>query len=264
MGLGSQQFAPVCGMSAPTAPAPRAPNRKIVDRRRYEALVDLLQRRATARRFSASHFVSDEDYQLILEAVRHSPSGANTQPWQFVVITSARLKSEIADELVLEQLQRGQVAPSIDYRALETAPGMMVVVADFRLSWAFPGLMAGTELDQRFHANAERVILQSIASATMAAHLAAASLGYQSWWVSVLGLEDAQASLHRLLGVPSDLTITDIMAFGHAAGPVAKRWKKQVADISSWNQFDMANFRSVAQIDAWMADMRRGTPKKLK
>jgi nitroreductase len=249
-------------MSAPAAPAPRPPARKIIDRRRYEALIDVLQRRVTARRFSAAHFITDEDYQLILEAVRHSPSGANTQPWQFIVITSARLKREIADELVLEQLQRGQVAPSIDYRALETAPGMMVVVADFRLSWAFPGLMAGTELDQRFHANAERVILQSIASATMAAHLAAASLGFQSWWVSVLGLEDAQVSLHRLLGVPDDLTITDIMAFGHAAGPVAKRWKREVQDISSWNQFDMANFRSVAQIDAWMADIRRGKHTK--
>ncbi len=249
-------------MSAPEAPARVA---RISGRRRYEALIDLLQRRVTARRFSAAHFVTDEDYQLILEAVRHSPSGANTQPWQFVVITSARLKCEIADELVLEQLQRGHLAPNIDYRALETAPGMMVVVADFRLSWAYPGLMAGTELDQRFHANAERVILQSIASATMAAHLAAASLGFQSWWVSVLGLEDAQVSLHRLLGVPADLTITDIMAFGHAAGPVSKRWKKEIADISSWNQFDMANFRSVAQIDAWMADVRRGVrTKKLK
>jgi nitroreductase len=256
-------------VSVPVVPAARpqvrTPNRKIVDRRRYEALLEVLQRRTTARRFSASHFVTEEDYRLILEAARLAPSGANTQPWQFIVITSARSKQAIADALVNEQMQRGPGAAGIDYRALETAPGMMVVVADFRLSWAFPGLMAGTELDQRFHANAERVILQSIAAATMAAHLAAASLGFQSWWVSVLGQEDAQAALHRLLGVPADLTITDIMAFGHAAGPVQKRWKKEVADISSWNQFDMANFRSVGQIDAWMADVRRGVyAKKLK
>jgi nitroreductase len=255
-------------MSAPAAPAPkpvRTPNRKIVDRRRYEALLEVLQRRATARRFSAAHDVTDEDYQLILEAARLAPSGANAQPWQFIAITSGRSKQAIADALVSEQVQRGQGASGVDYRGLESAPGMMVVVADFRMSWAFPGLMTGTELDQRFHANAERVILQSVAAATMAAHLAAAALGFQSWWVSVLGQEDAQASLHRLLGVPADLTITDIMAFGHAAGPVTKRWKKDVVDISSWDQFDMANFRSVAQIDAWMADVRRGIQsKKLK
>jgi len=239
------------------------PNRKVVDRRRYDNLLDVLQRRATARRFSTAHPVSQEDYLLILEAVRLSPSGANAQPWQFIVITSASTKRAIADELVRQQAQRGRTG--IDYRALETAPGMMVLVADFRLSWAFPGLMAGTELDQRFHANAERVILQSVASATMAAHLAAAALGFQSWWVSVLGQDDTQAEMHRLLGVPADLTIIDIMAFGQAAGPVARRWKKTVADISSWDQFDMTNFRSVAQIDAWMADVRRGVhAKKLK
>jgi nitroreductase len=253
-------------VSAPIFPDPgpqvRTPNRKIVDRRRYEALLDVLQRRTTARRFSAAHYVTEEDYQLILQAARLAPSGANTQPWQFIVITSALSKQEIADALVSEQVQRGQGAAAIDYRALENAPGMIVVVADFRLSWAFPGLMTGTELDQRFHANAERVILQSIAAATMAAHLAAAALGFQSWWVSVLGLEDAQASLQRLLGIPADLTITDIMVFGHAAGPVTRRWKKEVADISSWGHFDMANFRSVAQIDAWMADVRRGMASK--
>jgi nitroreductase len=239
------------------------PNRKIVDRRRYESLLDILQRRASARRFSTAYPVTEEDYTLILEAARLSPSGANTQPWQFIVVTAAAAKQAIADELVREERQRGTTG--IDYRAIETAPGLIVVVADFRLSWAFPGLMAGTELDQRFHANAERVILQSVASATMAAHLAAASLGFQTWWISVLGQEDTQSVMHRLLGVPPDLTIVDIMAFGHAAGPVSRRWKKTVADISSWNQFDMANFRSVAQIDAWMADVRRGVnAKKLK
>ncbi len=254
-------------MSTPTAPATTrfagTPNRKIVDRRRYESLLDVLQRRASARRFSNAHPVTEEDYLLILEAARLSPSGANTQPWQFIVITAPAIRQAIADELVREQKQRG--SSGIDYRAIETAPGMIVVVADFRLSWAFPGLMAGTELDQRFHANAERVILQSIASATMAAHLAASALGFQTWWISVLGQEDTQATMHRLLGVPPDLTIIDIMAFGHAAGPVTRRWKKTVADISSWNQFDMANFRSVAQIDSWMADVRRGVhAKKLK
>jgi nitroreductase len=254
-------------VSTPTSPAaarlPGTPNRKIVDRRRYESLLDVLQRRNTARRFSTAHPVTEEDYLLILEAARLSPSGANTQPWQFIVITAEPLKRAIAGELVRDQTQRGTTG--IDYRALETAPGMIVVIADFRLSWAFPGLMAGTELDQRFHANAERVILQSIATATMAAHLAAAALGFQTWWISVLGQEDTQAAIHRLLGVPPDLTIIDIMAFGHPAGPVTRRWKKTVADISSWNQFDMANFRSVAQIDAWMADVRRGVhAKKLK
>jgi len=249
-----------------TSAASRGPNRKLVDRRRYESLLDVLQRRATARRFRPGQTITDEDYHLILDAARLAPSAANTQPWQFIVVTSTWTKQVIADYLSREQRPlsaSGQGVPSIDYRAVATAPGLVVVVADFRLSWAFPGLMNGTELDQRYHANAERVILQSLAAATMAAHLAAASLGYQSWWISVLGQEDTQAAMHPLLGVPEDLTITDVMAFGHAAGPVPRRWKKTGADISSWDRFDMANFRSVAQIDAWMADIKQGVPPKL-
>ncbi len=236
------------------AAAAPAPNRKFADRRRYEGLLDVLLRRTTARRFDPGTPVVEEDYRMILEAARLAPSGANTQPWQFVAITSAWRREAVADALA------GQ--GGIDARALATAPGMLVVVADFRLSWAFPGLMAGTELDQRYHANAERVLLQSVAAATMAAHLAAAALGHQSWWVSLLGQEDAQAALHALLCVPEDLTIVDIIAFGQAAGPVKKRWKKSVADIVSWDRFDMANFRSMAQIDAWMEDVRQGNIQK--
>jgi nitroreductase len=255
--------------TALTTALARGPNRKLVDRRRYESLLEVLERRSTARRFDPLHKIHDEDYRLILDAARLAPSGANTQPWQFIVITSGRMREAIAEQLTNEQRQRAAAGQggggTIDYGAVETAPGLMVVVADFRLSWAFPGLMNGTELDQRYHANAERVILQSVAAATTAAHLAAASLGFQSWWISVLGQEETQAALHKLLGVPADLTITDLMAFGRAAGPVTRRWKKSVADIASWDQFDMANFRSVAQIDAWMADVRRGTfSKKLK
>jgi nitroreductase len=256
----------------PTGLAPaslvRQPNRKIVDRRRYESLIDVLQRRCTARRFAATSLVTDEDYQLILEAARLTPSGANAQPWQFIVVRSAETKALIADALTQEQAVREAASgavPVIDYRKLACAPGLIVVAGDFRLSWVFSGLMAGTELDQRFHANAERIILQSLAAATMTAHLAAAALGFQSWWISVLGLDETQGAVRALLGIPDDLTVTDIMAFGHAAQPKPPRWKKDVSDIASWDHFDMANFRSVGQIDAWMADLRRGMPRnKLK
>jgi nitroreductase len=246
----------------------RPPNRKIVDRRRYESLIDVLQRRCTARRFAADSVVTDEDCLLILEAARLTPSGANAQPWQFVVVRSPEAKAQIAEALAKSQSARAAgagFAPAIDYRPLAAAPGLIVVAGDFRLSWVFSGLMAGTELDQRFHANAERIILQSLAAATMTAHLAAAALGFESWWISLLGQDDTQSDIRAQLGIPSDLTITDIMAFGNAAPPKPRRWKKTVRDIASWDYFDMANFRSVGQIDAWMADLRRGMPsRKLK
>ena len=83
---------------------------------------------------------------------------------------------------------------------LETAPGFIVIAADFRFMRAFPVLLDGSDLDRLYQANAERILLQSVAAAAMSAHLAAA-LGYQTWWVTAIGQEGAQKALKPLLGI---------------------------------------------------------------
>ena len=241
-------------------PEPGSPE----DIRRYEALVEILHRRTTARRFAPGADVPRQHYQMILEAARVAPSGANAQPWHFIVLSSPWTKRVIADYLTDEerkQQKRGKATP-IDYRAVETAPGCILIVADFRMSWAYPGLMDGTELDQSYHAQAERIILQSIAASTTAAHFAASALGYQSWWISLIGKTETVGALHPLLGIPEDLAITDLLLFGRAAAPQRRRWKKTLGEVASWDHFDMANFRSVEQIDEWMRDSGRpGAPR---
>jgi nitroreductase len=230
---------------------------------RYGVLRDILTRRTTARRFRPGTPIPRAHMDMILDAARLAPSGANAQPWHFVVIGSARTRRLMADSLCAEEQKqkRGRNA-AVDYRAVESAPGCIVVVADFRMTWAYPGLMDGTELDQAYHAQAERIILQSVAASTAAAHLAAAALGYQSWWVSLIGKTETVAALHPLLGVPEDLAITDLLLFGHADTPPKRRWKKTLDEVASWDRFDMANFRSVEQIDAWMRDgARPGVPR---
>jgi nitroreductase len=234
------------------------------DLERYATLHEVLQRRCTARRFRAGAAVPREHYDMILDAARLAPSGANAQPWHYIVLTSPWTRRVIADYLCDEesrQQKRGKAAP-IDYRAVETAPGAILVVADFRTSWVYPGLMDGTELDQSYHAQAERIILQSVAASTAAAHLAAAALGYESWWISLIGKTSTVAALHPLLGIPEDLAITDLLLFGQSASPPKRRWKKRLAEMTSWDQFDMENFRSVEQIDAWIRDVARpGAPR---
>jgi nitroreductase len=248
-------------------PSPHASAGPTPDRAAYDALMDVMQRRSTARRFDPAEYVSDATYRLIIEAARLAPSGANAQPWHFIVVTSSWTKHVMANLLEDAQARRlaqGQAMQPVDYSGIETAAGCIVVVTDFRLTWAFPGLMAGTELDQRYHANAERIILQSVSAATTAAHLAATALGYRTWWLSATGQDALQAELHKLLEVPEDLTITDIMLFGSVRQDAPKRWKKQVEDIISWDRFDPETFRSLAQIDAWMADVRStGNPSAL-
>jgi nitroreductase len=104
--------------------------------------------------------------------------------------------------------------------------------------------------------NAERILLQSVAAATMAAHLAAAALGYNVWWVTAIGQERAQNDLKPLLGVPDDLSILDIMCFGRPAQEVYRRWKKELPQIMSWDRYDGANYMTADEIDEWIASKR--------
>ena len=231
-----------------------------MDRSRYDALMEVVRTRMTVRAFDPSQAVPREHYELILEAARHSPSGANAQPWHFIVITDQALKTKIMAYFREEQVARAKLKmkfPTPDYRGLATAPGMVVVASDFRWVRAFPVLNDGSELDRMYKQNAERILLQSVAAATMSAHLAAAALGYNVWWVTAIGQEKAQAAMKPLLGIPEELSVLDILCFGAPARPPYKRWKKSLGEIVSWNRFDPAHCMTEAQIDEWVASTRQ-------
>ena len=228
-------------------------------RQRYDALMEVVRNRMTTRQFDPSYVVPREHYDLILEAARHAPSGANTQPWHYIVVTEPQTKKKIADYFVAEQRRRAKLKmkfPTPNYRGLETAPGLIAVVADFRWTRAFPVLMDGSELDRLYHQNAERILLQSVAASTMSAHLAAAALGYNVWWVTAIGQENAQAAMRPLLGVPEELSIIDIFCFGPPAKPPYKRWKKKLEEIASWERFDPKQHKTLAEIDEWVRETR--------
>jgi 5,6-dimethylbenzimidazole synthase len=229
------------------------------DLKRYEQLMDVVRNRLTSRQFKPEVSVPREHIEMVLEAARHAPSGANAQPWHYVVVTEPATKKKIADYFVEEQRRRAKMKmkfPTPNYRGLETAPGLIVVVADFRFMRAFPVLLDGSDLDKQYQANAERILLQSVAASTMSAHLAAAALGYQVWWVTAIGQEAAQEALKPLLGIPADLAVIDIMAFGVPAKPPYKRWKKTLQQIVSWDRFDRANYMTVEDIDRWVREER--------
>jgi len=241
-----------------TATAPR-PQHDFSDRSKYDALMEVIRSRITTRAFDPTHVVPREHYEMILEAARHAPSGANAQPWHFIVVADQDLKNKIMEYFREEQVARARLKmkfPTPDYRGLATAPGMIVIASDFRWVKAFPVLNDGSALDNMYKENAERILLQSVAAATMSAHLAAAALGYNVWWVTAIGQEKAQQAMKPLLGIPDELSVLDIMCFGPPAKPLYKRWKKSLSDITNWNRFEQSHFMTDAQIDEWIANTR--------
>jgi len=196
---------------------------------------------------------------MILEAGRHAPSGANAQPWHYIVVTDPAVKQQIGECFVQEQQARAKLKmgfPTPNYNGVKTAPGLIVIAADFRFIKAFPVLNDGSELDRLYQQNAERILLQSVAASTMSAHLAAAALGYAVWWITAIGQEDIQKQIKPLLGVPEDLAIIDVMCFGPPLKPSYKRWKKSLDQIMSWERFNPRNYMTDAQVDLWIKNTR--------
>jgi nitroreductase len=226
---------------------------------RYHALMEVVRDRRTTRAFAPCD-IPREHFEMIIEAARHGPSGANSQPWHYIVVEDPQVKEKIGDLFVREQRSRADLRmkfPTPNYKFMKTAPGFVVVATDFRLVRAFPVLRGETtEKARMYRVNAERILLQSVAAATMSAHLAAAALGYGVWWVTAIGQEAIQAAIRPLLGVPEELALVDMMLFGPPARPPYKRWKKDLGQILNWNRFNPENLMSDEEIDEWITTKR--------
>ena len=226
---------------------------------RYNELMKVMQSRMTNRAFDPDYVVPREHYEMILEAARHAPSGANAQPWHYLIITDPEMKERLGERFMQEQNRRAKLGmkfPTPNYKGMKTAPGLIMVAADFRYIRAFPVLGDGSETDRLYKINAERILLQSVAASVMSAHLAAAALGYAVWWVTAIGQQAIQEEFKPLLGVPEALSIIDIMCFGPPLKASYKRWKKELHEIMNWDHFNEDNFMNDADLDDWIRNRR--------
>lgn len=231
----------------------------IGDRVRYDALMQIARNRVTVRKFKSDYVVPEEHFKMILEAARHAPSGANAQPWQYIVVRDPAIKQQIADYFVAEQRFRAKAKmkfPTPDYRGLATAPGFVVVCSDMRWTKAFPVLNDGSDLDRMYKENAERILLQSVAASTFSAHLAAAALGYCVWWVTAIGQEKAQQAIRPVLGIPDVISVLDIFVFGPPEAKPYKRWRRDAEEIIHWDQYNRDYFMSDAELEEWIQTRR--------
>lgn len=232
----------------------------IGDHRLYDQFMEVARNRITTRQFDPDYEMPKEHYEMVLDAARHAPSGANAQPWHYIVVRDPQVKQEIADYFVAEQRFRASLKmkfPTPSYAGLATAPGLIVVVGDFRYVKAFPVLKDdNSDLNKMYIENAERILLQSVAASTMSAHLAAAALGYNVWWVTAIGQQKAQESMRPLLKVPEDLSILDIMCFGPPLKKPYKRWKKSPEEIVHWDTFNPEAYLTEADLDLWIKEKR--------
>lgn len=128
--------------------------------------------------------VKPELLQQLLKAAMHAPSGADEQPWYFLVINEPALLEKI---------------PSIHpYAAMVSqAPVAVLVCGD-------PGLEKHTGM-----------WVQDCAAATQNFLLATHALGLGSVWVGVYPREERMAPLRRLLNIPERIMPFALLPLGY-------------------------------------------------
>ena len=62
----------------------------------YDVLLKLVKTRHSVRKFKPDP-IPDDTINKILEVARWAMSGANSQPWEFVVVTDPEIKNQLRD-----------------------------------------------------------------------------------------------------------------------------------------------------------------------
>lgn len=206
-----------------------------------DTLLQIMRRRRNNRRFTPDP-VPEEFVSLIVDAARLAPSGANTQPWEFIVIRDPVRKSEVAEAFV-EALKKGQEVdpkfPAGTEAMLRSkfadAPVLIAVCADPRLKDAYPG-----------YGNRDAILYVSMGAAMQHMHLAAAALGLAMCWGTVNRF--SEAPLGELLGVPPPLIVKEVFSLGFPVAEPQPKYRRGPAEVVHLEQMDPSKLRTDEEI----------------
>jgi nitroreductase len=229
----------------------------------YETLLEMFKKRRSIRRFKQDP-VPDEYIQKIIEAARWAPSGANTQPWEFIVVKDQEIRGKICSvlaesmtqarnmELTREEgLRRPAIAAPSGPPGFLTAPVFIIVVGDPRTKEGFPMMV------NAIYPLGEAIFISGLANAFLYMHLAAASLGLGSQWLSATAGPYAQVMLKDMLGIPEELHIYETMVLGYPDEEPNPRIIRERDEMVHSECYDKTKFRTDAQVKSFISDMFR-------
>jgi nitroreductase len=209
-----------------------------------ENLLKIVQRRRSVRVYKSGK-VSDQQLATIFEAARWAPSGANTQPWEFVVTRDRKKMKRVREIYANEWKQRKREDP-FHYKGLKKdyvgdVSVLVLVCGDARTKQVY--------LTTRQPADREKLFQASIANAVEQMMLAAASMNLGTVWVSVR--EEVEPGLRELFEVPEPLRLLWVVPIGHARSWPKAKPRRAVAAFVHQEVYDGKKLRRDADILPW-------------
>ncbi len=215
-----------------------------------DALRELAMRRRSIRGYDESREVSEEAIRAILECARWAPSGGNGQPWEFVVVRDKETRHKIADIYMKQMEPKREMDLAVRGTAKMTgdgfrhAPVHLIILGDPRVKESYP---IRTKLEK-----AESHFITGMANATLLIHLAAASLGLASQYVSDANSPYMETLLKALLRIPEPLRIYHLVPIGHAKGNFATPPRRALDEIVHYEQYDVSKYRDDAAMERFI------------
>jgi len=215
-----------------------------------DALRELVIQRRSTRGYDESREVSEDALRAILGCARWAPSGGNGQPWEFIVVRDQQTRHRIAD-IYMRQLEpkremdlavRGTAKMTGD--GFRHAPVHLIILGDPRVKESYP---IRTKLEK-----ADSHFITGLANATLLIHLAAASLGLASQYVSDANSPYMETLLKALLRIPEPLRIYHLVPIGYTKGNFATPPRRELAEIVHFEQYDMNKYRDDAAMERFI------------
>jgi nitroreductase len=225
----------------------------------YDLLLDLITRRASIRKLKPDP-IPDESIQLVLEAGHWAMSGANSQPWEYIVVKDPQVKKDLfqaytavnADFIYWMEQQRVFELrhPAYQMTADESverqrrgagwseAPALIAVLGDGRRQW-------GTVQGAMTFGREQSHLTDGLANTCTLMHLAAASLGLGTQWVTI----HIQEPFKRILVIP----------LGYPAVEPMRGVRRDLNAIVHHDHYDMSKYMSNEQVIEYLYELRGKT-----
>ena len=167
-------------------------------------MLSLIKTRRSVRKYKDQP-ISDSDLKKILEAGRWAPSGANLQPWRFIVIQ---------DKALIKQIGEFCYFSLIKSRHVSEAATVIIICGDSRTmgnTWEKDCMIAGTNMT-----------------------LMAAALEIGSCWIGAFN----ESEIKHLISVPDYLKVIALISLGYASHPVSPPPRLPLEDIVYYNIYN--------------------------
>jgi FMN reductase (NADPH) len=227
----------------------------------YEDILNTIRQRRSVRQFKAQP-VSHEDILKVLEAARWAPSGRNSQPWEFVVVTDPAQIEQLKQLFTEQRDQLVQNCPSFrqvpSHRGfMDNASALIFVCGDPRFKAAYPQSDLTPELTRIYREGAEHIYTESVGAAINNLLLAATALGIGTVWYTGSDEEIIEPRIKSLLNIPEIMDVFCCIPLGYPAAPPAiQRVPRPLASMVHYGRFEPKQWRTEQDIRRYVQDAK--------